>query len=95
MKPNERPAMGDVFQFLQTTLSLFQCESILLLSTECCEVLWKSGREGERVTRRDSGHSETIERGHPVFLCGIAGSVWAQQDVSEPNPDLYENGCLV
>ena len=42
MPSNERPAMGDVFQFLQTTLSLSQCESILLLSTECCEVLWKS-----------------------------------------------------
>ena len=69
MPANERPAMGDVFQFLQTTLSLSQCESILLLTTECCEVLWKSGRNGVLVTPRDPGHPEAVERGHAIVLC--------------------------
>lgn len=81
MESTERPAMGDVFQFLQTTLSLSQCESILLLSTECCEVLWKSGRKGVFVTRRDSGHPETTKRGHSIIPCGLAGSVWDQHGV--------------
>ena len=72
MPSNERPAMGDVFQFLQATLSLSQCESILLLSTECCEVLWKSGRKGMLVTPRDPGHPETVERRHAIVLCGSA-----------------------